>query len=149
MNSDNLVVCVACGAVNRMPSDKPAAGAKCGACGVALFAGKPADVDGGMFDRQIAKSSLPVVVDVWAPWCGPCRVMGPQYEDAARSLEPSLRFLKLNSDNEQSTAARLGIRGIPTMLLFKDGTEIGRVSGAMSASQIGNWISGQLPSRSS
>ncbi len=144
MSGDNRVVCVACGAINRVPSDKPAAEAKCGSCSAPLFAGKPADVNGDMFDRQVAKGTLPVVVDVWAPWCGPCRAMAPQYEDAARTLEPRARFLKLNSDNETAIASRLGIRGIPTMILFKGGRELDRVSGAMSAQQINAWLGDRI-----
>jgi thioredoxin 2 len=93
-----------------------------------------------MFDRQIAKGTLPVVVDVWAPWCGPCRAMAPEYEKAAAATEPRVRFLKLNSDNEQAVAGRLGIRGIPTMLLYRDGKEIARVSGARSARDITSWL---------
>jgi thioredoxin 2 len=142
--SEGRVVCVGCGAINRVPEDRGAAAAKCGGCGKPLFAGTPADVDTAMFDRQVGKGTLPVVVDVWAPWCGPCRVMAPEYEKAAQALEPAARFLKLNSDVEQAVSARLGIRGIPTMILFKDGRELGRVSGAMTASQIGSWVRGQL-----
>ncbi|MBI4921307.1 MAG: thioredoxin TrxC [Devosia nanyangense] len=144
MNVEHRVVCVGCGAINRLPAERDAAVAKCGGCGAPLFAGKPADVEGASFERQISKSTLPIVVDVWAPWCGPCRAMAPEYEKAATAIEPHARFLKLNSDAEQAIAARLGIRGIPTMLLFKDGKELGRVSGAMSAAQIGRWVGQQL-----
>ena len=134
------VVCVDCGAINRLPADRNATEAKCGSCGAKLFAGKPADVTAAMLQRQIGKGSVPVVVDVWAPWCGPCRFMGPEYEKAAQVLEPKLRFLKLNSDNEQDLAGQLGIRGIPTMILFRDGKEADRISGALSASQIEGWL---------
>lgn len=142
--SDDRVVCVACGAINRVPAGKDAEAAKCGSCGKPLFAGHPADVSGDMLERQIAKGTVPVVVDVWAPWCGPCRSMAPEYEKAAQALEPRARFLKLNSDNAQELSARLGIRGIPTMLLFKDGHEAGRISGAMPASQIDRWVRERL-----
>ena len=142
--SDDRVVCMACGAVNRLPEAKDARAGKCGSCGEALFAGKPVDVSGDMLQRQVAKGTLPVVVDVWAPWCGPCRVMGPEFEKVANALEPRARFLKLNSDNEQQLAGALNIRGIPTMILFKDGKEIDRVSGAMQASQIGSWLGQRL-----
>lgn len=140
MSSDGKVVCVACGAINRVPGERDAADAKCGSCAAPLFAGKPADVTGEMLQRQVSKGTLPVVVDVWAPWCGPCRFMAPEYEKAAGAIEPRVRFLKLNSDNEQELAARFNIRGIPTMILFKDGREADRVSGAMSASQIASWL---------
>jgi thioredoxin 2 len=142
--AEERVVCVACGAVNRVPAEKDAAAARCGSCSNPLFGGHPADVSADMLERQIAKGTLPVVVDVWAPWCGPCRYMGPEYERAARTIEPRARFLKLNSDNEQGFSARMGIRGIPTMLLFKDGKVADRISGAMSASQIDNWVSSRL-----
>jgi len=140
MPADTRAVCTACGSINRLPEDKHAAEAKCGSCGQLLFSGHPADVTGDMFDRQIAKGTLPVVVDVWAPWCGPCRAMAPEYEKAAAATEPRVRFLKLNSDNEQAVAGRLGIRGIPTMLLYRDGKEIARVSGARSARDITSWL---------
>ena len=140
MSDDGRVVCTSCGAINRVPAGKNATAAKCGSCGAALFAGHPADVDTAMLERQIGKGSLPVVVDVWAPWCGPCRYMGPEYEKAAQGLEPKARFVKLNSDAEQAFSARLGIRGIPTMLLFRNGREADRISGAMSAAQIERWV---------
>ena len=97
-----------------------------------------------MLLRQMKRGSLPVVVDVWAPWCGPCRVMAPEYEKAAAALEPRARFLKLNSDNEQALASQFNIRGIPTMILFRNGREVDRVSGAMRAADITNWISAHL-----
>jgi len=140
MSTGDHIVCTACGAINRIPPDRAATAANCGTCHQPLFAGKPADVSGQMFERQLGKSSVPVLVDVWAPWCGPCLAMAPQYEAAARALEPAARFLKLNSDNEQAIASRLGIRGIPTMILFKDGRQVDRVSGAMSARQIEDWL---------
>lgn len=146
MSVENRVVCVGCGAINRLPPEREAeaVAAKCGTCGAPLFSGKPMDVERAAFERQIEKSTLPIVVDVWAPWCGPCRAMAPEFEKAATAIEPHARFIKLNSDVEQAVATRLAIRGIPTMLLFKDGKEVGRVSGAMSAAQIGNWVGQQL-----
>ena len=142
--SDSRVVCVSCGAINRVPEGRDAVAAKCGSCGGALFAGQPADVSATMLERQIAKGTLPVLVDVWAPWCGPCRYMAPEYEKASQAIEPKARFLKLNSDNEQEFSARLGIRGIPTMILFKNGREADRMSGAMTSSQIERWVSERL-----
>ncbi|TCD14080.1 thioredoxin TrxC [Oricola cellulosilytica] len=134
------VVCPACAAVNRLPSDRPAEKAVCGSCREKLFQGHPAEADTAMFDKQVARSSVPIVVDVWAPWCGPCKMMAPAFEQVAREMEPKVRFLKLNSDKEQQAAAKLGIRGIPTMILYSGGREIARQSGAMSASQITGWI---------
>lgn len=96
-----------------------------------------------MLEKHIARSDIPVLVDIWAPWCGPCRVMGPQFEAAAQAAEPEMRFLKLNSDENQDVAARLGIRGIPTMILFKGGREVARVSGAMPSAEILRWARAQ------
>lgn len=138
------IVCPHCGSTNRAPEDRSPLEARCGKCGEPLFTPTPPDVSGQNLDRQIQRSSLPVLVDVWAPWCGPCRVMGPQFEAAAQEAQPALRFVKLNSDENQDMSARLGIRGIPTMLLFQDGKEVGRVSGAMSSRDILSWARGQL-----
>ncbi|MEX6506784.1 thioredoxin TrxC [Jiella sp. M17.18] len=137
---DRHIVCTHCGAVNRVGRERDADKAKCGSCHQQLFSAHPADVDSAMFDRQVGRGTIPVLVDVWAPWCGPCRAMAPAYEAAARELEPDIRLLKLNSDKEQQAAGRLGIRGIPTMILFHRGAEVARVSGAMSAAQIVGWV---------
>jgi len=138
------IVCTHCNAVNRVASGRNALEAKCGTCGHQLFTGEPADLDGDSLERQIARSDVPVLVDVWAPWCGPCRTMAPEFEKAADALEPGVRFTKLNSDDNQTLAGRLGIRGIPTMILYSGGREVARTSGAMPASQIVQWVSGQL-----
>jgi len=144
MSETNHIVCPHCAQLNQLGKEKAANLAKCGACKKPLFSGQPVDVSGKAFERQIAKSDIPVLVDVWAPWCGPCRAMAPAYEEAAKQLEPDVRLIKLNSDNEQQISARLGIRGIPTMLLMHHGKEIGRVSGAMPANQIVDWTRQQL-----
>ena len=137
--SDHHVVCSHCGSVNRIPPAKSALAAKCGKCGAKLFDGNPNDVDSNIFEQQISRSSVPVLVDIWAPWCGPCRTMAPSFRAAADQLEPDVRLIKLNSDEQQQVAARLGIRGIPTMILFHHGREIARQSGAMPASHIVQW----------
>lgn len=143
--TENVVVCSKCGGINRLPPSRPAIGAKCGKCGAKMFVGHPEDINAEIFDRQIARNTMPVLVDVWAPWCGPCLMMAPAYEEAARVLEPQVRLIKLNSDAEQEVASRLGIRSIPTMILFLGGREIARTSGAMSANQIVRWVGEQLP----
>ena len=137
--SDHHVVCGHCGGVNRLPQARPALEAKCGKCGARLFEGAPRDVDAAGFERQISRSTVPVLVDIWAPWCGPCKAMAPAYQAAAGQLEPDVRLIKLNSDDNQQVAGRLGIRGIPTMILYDRGKEVARQSGAMTTSQIVQW----------
>ncbi len=139
------IVCPQCAGINRVPGDRPAGAALCGRCKAPLFAGKPVEADAAMFDRQIQHNEVPVLVDVWAPWCGPCRMMAPAFAAAAAELEPEMRLLKLNTEAEPAIAARLGIRSIPTMILFTGGREIARVSGAMAAQQIVAWARDRQP----
>lgn len=143
--SDKMVVCSHCGSVNRLPEARSALAAKCGKCGRRLFVAHPQDVDGATLRRHLERTTLPVLVDVWAPWCGPCRAMAPAFEAAARELEPELVLTKLDSDNEPALAAEFGIQSIPTTLLFHGGKEIARVSGALSAGQIVRWVRERLP----
>lgn len=137
------IVCPHCAAINRVPGTRPIGAARCGTCKQPLFTAAPADADRAMFERQIARNSIPVLVDVWASWCGPCRMMAPAFAQAAGALEPDMRLVKLNSEDEPELAGRLGIQGIPTMLLFSGGREIARVSGAMNAAGIIAWARDQ------
>jgi len=144
MAANHQIVCPHCAGINRVPDDRPASAARCGRCREPLFSGRPAEVDATAFERQTQRSDVPVLVDVWAPWCGPCRMMTPAFEAAASALEPEMRLIKLNTEAEPQTAGRLGIQGIPTMLLYAGGREIARVSGAMTTQQIVGWARGQL-----
>lgn len=134
------VVCVACGAGNRLPQDRDPLSARCGRCKALLFVGKPAVVTGADLDRhRRLTQGVALLLDVWAPWCGPCRTMAPHFEAAARQLEPAARLLKLDSDAEQAAAGALNVSSIPTLILFRDGQVLARQAGAMSTGQIVDW----------
>ena len=134
------VVCPNCDAVNRVPSERLGEGAKCGKCGTPLFSGAPLNLDEPSFTRHTGRSDLPLVVDFWAPWCGPCRMMAPAFEEAARILEPRARLVKVNTEEAQTLAARFGIRSIPTLAIFKGGGEVARAAGAMDAGRLVEWV---------
>jgi thioredoxin 2 len=144
MSATSHIVCGRCGQTNRVAADRPALKARCGSCHEPLFAGHPLDVDEAGFERHAEHNDIPVLVDVWAPWCGPCRAMAPMFERAAAALEPGVRLLKLNSDQAPGVSARLGIRSIPTMLLLESGRVLARTSGAMSTQQIVAWTQSHL-----
>jgi thioredoxin 2 len=142
MNDILHIACPHCHTLNRAPAQKLAPGArgKCGRCGEALFAGKPVALASGDFAQHAEKSDLPLLVDFWAEWCGPCRQMAPQFEAAAGRLEPKVRLAKVDTDAEPSLARRYGIQSIPTMVLIHRGREVGRTSGAMPAAAIERWV---------
>lgn len=144
MSTDRNIVCTRCGAVNRVPAARPAEAARCGKCHEALFDGHPADVDASAFTQQVGRSDIPVLVDVWAPWCGPCRMMAPAYAEASKTLEPEVRMIKLNSDTAPDIARQLNIRGVPALVLFKGGRPIAQTAGAMNATRIVDWTRAQL-----
>jgi thioredoxin 2 len=141
MNDSLHVVCAHCGTTNRVPRERLDAQPICGQCQQTLFDGHPIELNAANFDRHVASNDLPLVVDFWAPWCGPCRAMAPAFEQAAARLEPNARLGKLNSDEAQDIATRFGIRGIPTLIAFKGGKEIARTSGAMQLPALLSWIS--------
>ena len=134
------IVCPACAAVNRVPPEKPAEAARCGKCHQPLFSGQPTELSAATFDKMITRNGIPVLVDFWADWCGPCKMMAPEFKKAAQAMEPAVRFAKLDTEAASAQAAAHGIRSIPTMILFKDGREIARQSGAMPAGQIVQWV---------
>jgi len=134
------IVCPACAAVNRVPPEKPAKEARCGKCHQPLFSGTPAELTAANFDRTVTRNGIPVLVDFWAEWCGPCKMMAPEFKKAAQAMEPAIRFAKLDTEAAPQQSAAHGIRSIPTMILFRDGKEIARQSGAMSAGQIVQWV---------
>jgi thioredoxin 2 len=133
------IVCPQCDAVNRVPAARLAAEPVCGKCQQVLFTGRPLDLSSARFLKHIERSDVPVLVDFWAPWCGPCRTMAPFYEQATQRLEPRFRVVKVNTEESQDLGARFAIRSIPTLALFKGGREVARQPGAMDATNIIAW----------
>ena len=140
MSESLKIVCPHCDAVNKLPVDKLNAGGKCGKCKKKLFAGKAATLKAGTAQRHLEQSGIPVVVDCWAAWCGPCKSFAPTFDLAAKKLEPAFRFTKLDTEKEQGLAARFRIQSIPTLLVFKNGKEVARQAGVMSLQPFEAWL---------
>ena len=133
------LTCLDCGQVNRVPDERLSEGPKCGTCGAALMPAKPVEVDLATLKKAAATDEVPLIVDFWAPWCGPCRMMAPEFSKAADALRGSVRLIKINTEDHPGAGQGYGIRGIPTMIAFQGGRERKRQSGAMPAAQIVSW----------
>jgi thioredoxin 2 len=138
------ILCPRCHTINRVPAARLADGPNCGQCHKPLFTGHPIALTAADFDLHVTRNDIPLVVDFWAPWCGPCRMMAPAFEQAAKALEPLARLGKVNTEDEPTLAARFGIASIPTMIIFRNGREVVRQPGALGLQDIVRWVRSHL-----
>ena len=139
MSESLHLVCPHCQAINRVPAERLSHAPSCGQCHRPLFTGQPLELNAARFEQHLSHTDIPLLVDFWAPWCGPCKMMAPQFAQAAGLLEPRLRLAKVNTEAEPALGSRYGIRSIPTLVLFKKGRELARQPGAMGAQEIVRW----------
>lgn len=144
MNDMLHIVCPDCASVNRLPSARLTQGPRCGRCKNMLFSGHPVELTSATFERHLSRSDIPVVVDFWAAWCGPCKMMAPAFAQAAVQLEPRVRLAKLNTEQEPAIAQQFGIRSIPTLAIFRGGREIARQSGALDINRLISWVQAHI-----
>jgi len=141
------IVCPHCHTTNRVRAAQLGSAPDCGHCKKPLFSGHPAELDTAAFDKHLLRNHIPLLVDFWAPWCGPCRQMAPAYVQAAAQLEPRVRVVKVDTEAHPALGARYQIRSIPTLALFQNGKEVARQAGAMGSSDILRWVHHHHPLR--